>query len=65
MFKKNIKTLFWTLFPYTVKYKELEHNILLYKIDQMCQNTWDFLEKTKLEKQGLKIQMSTLLFIKN
>ena len=36
------------MFPYRVKYTESEYNIqnndLLYKIDQSCQNTFDFFE---------------------
>ena len=36
------------MFPYTVKYTESEYDIqnndLLYKIDQKCQNTFEYLE---------------------
>ena len=39
------------MFPYRVKYTESEYDIqnngLLYKIDQICQNTSEILEKEK------------------
>ena len=40
--------MFWTMFPYRVKYNEFEsgiqHNIFLYNIDQKYQKAFDILE---------------------
>ena len=46
------------MFPYRVKHTEsesdIQHNDLLYKIDQQCQNTFEFLENVrKSEKSNL------------
>ena len=51
------------MFPYRVKYTESEYDIQninsLYKIDQKCQNTFEFLEKLG----GMKNKDCKLVFL--
>ena len=72
---KNLKIFVLTMFPYTVEYNESEYDIqnisLLYKIHQMCQNTFEHFDllgnvsntKTKNVKLYVVIWIKSIVHI--
>ena len=55
------------MFPYTEKYTEsesdIQNNDLLYKIDQQCQNTFDFLNKLEFSKKSKSSNVYCVFYI--